>query len=332
LKVADSVFYADKYIESIPFYREFMRVHTSHEAIPYAEYQIAQAYFHAYQGLSHDVTPIKEARKSFSNVVEKYPQSTWSVFAEEQILECDKLLFSSEMNVIEFYEKKGLETAARARLETAKSNYSHLEELESVTVDSTYHSGETTAPIPVDEPSRMNEILNHEGDTTDPDVFNTQTVEADENVTMTEERIESNFSIENYEFLRSISCDSNEHISRLVLYFKTKPYVYSSRQNRSSLENKSKKYENIILIQNHAALHFASPDLETLDSGNSIVREFESCGSSLDQIRIDEIIMNPHTDLSDPEGYVNVKLSSKTERKVKMLSFSEPERIILVFE
>jgi outer membrane assembly lipoprotein YfiO len=301
LKVADSVFYADKFIESVPFYREFMRVHTSHEAIPYAEYQIAQAYFHAYQGLSHDVTPIREARKSFSNVVQKYPDSTWSVFAEEQILECDKLLFSSEMNVIEFYKKRGMETAARARLKTAKSIYSHLDEHESV-----------------------KEEL--------PDNLNI-TTKAVEEINMSEELTVKNiFSTEEYEFLRSISCDSNEHISRLVLYFNTKPYVFSSRQRSTSGENKSKKYENSILIQSHATFDFHSSDFQTLDSGNSIIREFESCGSSLDQIKVDEVISNSSNDFNELEGYVSVKLSSIRDRKVKILSFSDPERMILIFE
>jgi outer membrane assembly lipoprotein YfiO len=132
LKIADSIFYADKYLESIPFYREFIRIHTTHEALPYAHYQIAQAYMFSYQGTGHDETPLKEAKKIYEMIRNDYPGSRWADFAKEQILACDTKLFESEMEVIKFYEKKGQDAAARARLESAKSNFSHLESIEEV--------------------------------------------------------------------------------------------------------------------------------------------------------------------------------------------------------
>lgn len=124
LKIADSIFYGQKHIESVPYYREFIRVHNTHEALPYAYFQIARAYQLSYKGTGHDETPLKEARKVYEKIIEDYPASSWAKDSKQEISTCEQSLLESELAVLKFYEKKGQDKAARARLDFIKSNYS----------------------------------------------------------------------------------------------------------------------------------------------------------------------------------------------------------------
>ncbi len=126
LKLADSLFFGEKPAESISFYREFLRVHSKHEARPYAMYQIGHAYQQSYQGQKKDQTPLKEAIKSFSDVVYEFPKTSWGRKARDGILECEAELLKNEKEVIDFYFRTGQKQAALTRINELRSKYSHL--------------------------------------------------------------------------------------------------------------------------------------------------------------------------------------------------------------
>jgi len=126
LKAADSLFYGVKYSEAIGEYRDFVSVHSTHEAKPYALYQIGRSYQLAYQGSKQDETPLKEAIKAYIDLINQYPNSFFTQKAKVSILECDKLLLLGERDVISFYIKTGKIDAAIARLKTAKKTYAHV--------------------------------------------------------------------------------------------------------------------------------------------------------------------------------------------------------------
>ncbi|HMO17373.1 MAG TPA: outer membrane protein assembly factor BamD [Oligoflexia bacterium] len=130
LKIADATFYAGKQAESIPFYKEFIQIHTSNPGRPYAMYQIGQAQLATFQGIGQDETPVREAKKAFERLRKEYPEpnQTWSNFALEQISECDKLLLKSELEIIAFYLKTGQELAAKERLRKSRTSFNHIKD------------------------------------------------------------------------------------------------------------------------------------------------------------------------------------------------------------
>ncbi len=132
LKLADSLFYGQKFPEAIGAYRDFISVHSTHEAKPYALYQIARSYQLAYQGSKQDETPIKEATKAYLDLINQFPDSYFTHKAKNSILECDRALLNSEKEVIDFYIKTDKPEAAKARLIYAKANYGHLPEVDSI--------------------------------------------------------------------------------------------------------------------------------------------------------------------------------------------------------
>ena len=132
LKSADSSFYGDRFSEAIGAYRDFIAEHSTHEAKPYAMYQIGRSFQLSYQGLKQDETPLKEAEKAYIELVNQFPNSFYTQKAKVSILECDKLLLKSERQVISFYLKTGKTDSAKARLEEAKKNYSHVPDADSI--------------------------------------------------------------------------------------------------------------------------------------------------------------------------------------------------------
>ncbi len=295
LKIADSIFYSDKYLDSIPYYREFIRLHTNHEAIPYSHYQIAQAYLLSYQGIGHDVTPLKEAKKTYQKIVDDYPASHWAVNSEEQILLCDSHLFDSEMAVIKFYEKKGQEAAARARLDAAKSNFSHLE-------------------VPsADTPK-------------DPDT----SPESDENpaklASSHQDKEAKEVKLPNIKFLTYALCESDEERTVLHLNFSSTAFLLRSAQVQKPTSSQSSNYQNNILIADNIRSNTLSDisDFSALgENAKNVETEvnFKVCGSSLDRLYLYEFAIKNSEDI--PENYLALTFDSKVKRRVQMINGKE---------
>lgn len=132
LKVADSLFHLEQFADAIESYKEFINVHSTNEAKPYAMYQVGLAYQKAYQGAKQDETPLKEAEKAYILLVNQFPNSFFAQKAKLSILECDTLLLQSEKEKIQFYIKTDKKDAARARYETAKKNYGHVKDIDAI--------------------------------------------------------------------------------------------------------------------------------------------------------------------------------------------------------
>lgn len=442
LKIADSSFYAEKYQEAVPFYQDFARINTTHPARPYVLYQIAQSYLATYQGLKQDETPLKEAKNAYNRVVTEYPKSIWADYAKDQIKECDLTLLKSELEVIKFYQKTGQNTAAKARLNTAKTSFAHLDESSSLIselMEETIHrddsetigddpslliqTSELNHPIPesnymkiakterkTEEKSEKQDFkdnqtspelneLNEENKSMqaeaiiDQNINNSQSlkvtheaefkpqetllpatvktissrIEKDQGRTLEslersslkenlhnqnrlkateDEKVINKSSLENITppqevqdeknsiFLKNVQCESNEEMTRLVLYFNSKPYLRSSSD--SNLEPGSNEYplnfESRLIIQNA----FSIVPIELADQGNSnsakwIPVKLEHCGSSLDRIQIQEFAKIQEDDDELPNAVVRVILNSAKNRLIKALNFSDPERLVLTY-
>jgi outer membrane protein assembly factor BamD len=126
LKIADCLYFADRYTEAIAAYREFARVHTKHEARPYALFQIGLSFQKSYQGTKQDQTPLKEAIKQYVALVNEYPNSPFTKKAGTQMIEAEEELLKSEIAVIEFYERTDDDSAAIKRKGELKKLFGHL--------------------------------------------------------------------------------------------------------------------------------------------------------------------------------------------------------------
>jgi len=151
-----------------------------------------------------------------------------------------------------------------------------------------------------------------------------------ENVTSHQDTAEEKNSI----FLKNVQCESNEEMTRLVLYFNSKPYLRSSSD--SNLEPSSNEYplnfESRVIIQNA----FSIVPIELADQGNSnspkwIPVKLENCGSSLDRIQIQEFAKIKDDNEELPNAVVRVILNSAKSRLIKAINFSDPERLVLTY-
>lgn len=115
LKIADSYFEGNDFVEAIGAYQEFIRLHSSNEAVPYAHYRIALSYLNQYGGVQHDQAPLQEAMKAFRTTAESFPSSSFGQHSLKQVARCQSTLTKHDIHVADFYEKQGLLNAARHR-------------------------------------------------------------------------------------------------------------------------------------------------------------------------------------------------------------------------
>ncbi len=127
LKIADCLFLADRFVDAIPYYRDFAKIHSKHEARPYALFKIGESFQNTYQGTNQDLTPLKEAIKAYLFVINEYPKGKYASQAASNIRLAEEDLFKSELSVIDFYVRTGDKKSADKRILDLGHQYGHLD-------------------------------------------------------------------------------------------------------------------------------------------------------------------------------------------------------------
>jgi len=123
LKIADSFYFAKQLPEAASAYEEFIRLHPQHEAVPYAQLQIGNAYIEQYEGLARDQGPLLTAEKNYKKVIAAHPTSEYAALASRKTKDVREQLAQHEAFVLKFYVKQGQEAPAVNRLQRLLSNY-----------------------------------------------------------------------------------------------------------------------------------------------------------------------------------------------------------------
>lgn len=124
--VADSHFSQKKYAEAENEYSDFIVFHPTNENVPYAIYQVGMCHYSQIESIDRDQSSTIMARREFEKLVSRYPESKFSIMAEEKIRDCKQKLAEHEFYVGQFYLKQKKYQAALSRFETIEREYANI--------------------------------------------------------------------------------------------------------------------------------------------------------------------------------------------------------------
>ncbi|AEH45020.1 outer membrane assembly lipoprotein YfiO [Thermodesulfatator indicus DSM 15286] len=116
LKLADCKFFAGDYLEAIVLYQEFEKLHPTNEAIPYVIFQIATCYYKLKLPPDRDQSFSKKAAEYYERLINRFPDSPYTLEARKRIRKCRETLGEHELFVAKFYYRTKRYRAAYYRL------------------------------------------------------------------------------------------------------------------------------------------------------------------------------------------------------------------------
>ncbi len=105
LRMADSKFWNEEYLEAIALYEEFEKFYPNNEAIPYVIYQIGTCYYKMRKSYDKDQTYAEKAISAYKRLIQNFPNSPYNLEAEKRINELRELLAQHELYIAKFYYK-----------------------------------------------------------------------------------------------------------------------------------------------------------------------------------------------------------------------------------
>ena len=123
IKLADSLYYNEKFDEAQLAYQEFEKLHPTNKAIPYVIYQQALCYYRQRPTIDRDQTFTQKALAEFRRLQKKFPQSQYASKAEKYKLKCLEDLAEHEFYVGEFYFKTKHYASALDRFQALSQEY-----------------------------------------------------------------------------------------------------------------------------------------------------------------------------------------------------------------
>jgi outer membrane protein assembly factor BamD len=123
LKAADAHYYNKQYAEAKPLYKAFEERHPTNEAIPYVMFQIGMCDYSRSDRIDRDVSGPQEAIKSFTRLINAYPQSPYAKEAKAKIIDSKEFLVNHEYLVAVFYVRTDRNEEAKHRLKYLLAMY-----------------------------------------------------------------------------------------------------------------------------------------------------------------------------------------------------------------
>jgi outer membrane protein assembly factor BamD len=119
LRIADSYFESERYIEAASEYIQFRKLHPTHQKAPYALYRAGLSNFNLITGIDRDQTPQKNTAVYFEEFLKLYPKSEFAKDVTEKLEEVRSQQLEYEQYVADFYYRTEKYGAAIKRLEDA---------------------------------------------------------------------------------------------------------------------------------------------------------------------------------------------------------------------
>ena len=134
LRIADTWFEREQFIEAIDAYRSFLKYHPTHAEVSYAMFRIAESYrkqiptdwFILPPSAEKDQASTRMAISAYRDVLTRYPTSEYAEKAQEALDGCRRKLADHEMYVASFYYKREKYLAAALRAEGVLRDYPGL--------------------------------------------------------------------------------------------------------------------------------------------------------------------------------------------------------------
>lgn len=123
LKAADAHYYNKQYVEAKALYKTFEERHPTNEAIPYVMFQIGMCDYSRSDRIDRDVSGPQEAIKSFTRLINAYPQSPYAKEAKAKIIDSKEFLVNHEYMVAVFYVRTDRHEEAKHRLKYLLAMY-----------------------------------------------------------------------------------------------------------------------------------------------------------------------------------------------------------------
>lgn len=134
LRMADCQFGRKRYIEAVDSYQNFVRLHPTHEKVPYARFRIGKAYYEQVPGEwfllppahEKDQTAVRDAERSLKVYVDQHQGHENYPEADKLLKDVRSRLMAHERYVANFYERLGRDKAYVLRLERIRKDYADV--------------------------------------------------------------------------------------------------------------------------------------------------------------------------------------------------------------
>ncbi len=119
LKIAESYFLSERYVEAATAYEDFLKQHPDHSRTANVLFQLGLSYFHQMLSPDRDQTATRNALSTFSDLQKRFPDFPQAKELADKIAQCRERLTEHEMLVGEFYLRTKQYEAASNRIHEA---------------------------------------------------------------------------------------------------------------------------------------------------------------------------------------------------------------------
>ena len=125
LKIAESYFYDEKYVEALAHLQGFEELHPTNENIPYVLWMKAEASFKQFSSIDRDVFPLENAKRELDELMGRFPDSKYVKEAKPLLKQILDKLVQHDFYVARFYYRDGEFNAALKRFARVYEKYPH---------------------------------------------------------------------------------------------------------------------------------------------------------------------------------------------------------------
>jgi outer membrane protein assembly factor BamD len=131
LRIGDCQFQRGRHIEAIDSYQNFIRMHPTHERVPYALYrqglsfyeQIPSDWFLMPPAEEKEQAQVRDAERVLRDYVERFPEDASIEDGKKLLTDVRKKLLAHERYVANFYKRLGKDRAYVGRLQVIRKTY-----------------------------------------------------------------------------------------------------------------------------------------------------------------------------------------------------------------
>lgn len=134
LRIGDCQFERGRHIEAIDSYQSFIRLHPTHDRVPYALYRQGLSYYEQIPGdwfmlppsEEKEQTAVRDAERTLRDYVERFPKDDHIADGKERLTEVRKKLLAHERYVADFYQRRGKDRAYVGRLQVIRKSFADV--------------------------------------------------------------------------------------------------------------------------------------------------------------------------------------------------------------
>jgi outer membrane protein assembly factor BamD len=123
LKIAYSYYLDEEYVAAIASFSDFERAYPTSPHLPFVEYYRGMSYLEQMRSIDRDQSVTHNAYTHFQIVLNRYPDSTFALLAEEKSRVCRESIASNELMIGQYYRTLSHLFASRVRLRSVIEKY-----------------------------------------------------------------------------------------------------------------------------------------------------------------------------------------------------------------